>query len=909
MPQTTIDSRSLFVDGHRFAIMGAGIEYAGLDPSTRRKALGSLSALGFNTVLASCPWHLHERLPGAIDFKDRLDLRGFIEDARDNDLRVILRIGPTIGTPFDGGGLPTWLGDRPDVETRSGSPAFLELVSNWYSRIAEQIVDLQADQDGGGPLLAVQLEHDWRCGSVEVAGKYLNELLRYTRECGITVPVLTANGFWSPVEGATETWIGWDDLFMNVRQMSLIQPGSPRICVIDRSSEPTAFHRPGVPTKPVDPKQVVDRLVQVVAAGGQPILSHAVDVRLPSGACGQDEHGPISPSPFTSTLIDAYGEPTELGFAVGRFARFASDFSTTIADLDPDDRPITRDLDQENAGSIMISRRGGMGDLVFGFQRGDDREINIVDGEGRRVPMDFGNHSVTWRALDADLDGHGRLDVASATPLALVGGRLLVFSAPEGHKVEMSIDGRPLEVVVPKCSRNGDSITLKPAIESIGDFSIVIIDDAWSGHLFKQVGSDGVESIVIGASRINQDGSVVAVESVRPVRIDVDGGVSHPKVVDDPGTRTRRNRGWSEWSEPDPWDPNHPRSIPMDGDFGLSAIGAGLDHAWFTTRIDLSDTKARDVRLLGGLEESQVWLDGENVGRLEAGGFKIKSTKGVHDLALFAAHRPRHVAGVRAPADGDRPGALVAVKPLAGVRRSNVDIAPTDPFEVAAFVPGAAEGELTSDQGIEFSFTHRRRSTVILEIESGVVGVVMLNGSVQGVFGPGGARIPMSSATTEDFKAGSNQIVLVPLEHMAEEGIEPVANILEVTEELVSTDGWRVRRFEPAPDTRIGSWNGAPARHSEGPRWVRTTISIPTSPNDNPMNAVIRLEGLTRGRIRANGIDLGGYALRIPGERMARNIEVPEVAIPHSILAERKEVELEIFDEGGADPSKVVVRI
>ena len=75
------------------------------------------------------------------------------------------------------------------------------------------------------------------------------------------------------------------------------------------------------------------------------------------------------------------------------------------------------------------------------------------------------------------------------------------------------------------------------------------------------------------------------------------------------------------------------------------------------------------------------------------------------------------------------------------------------------------------------------------------------------------------------------------------------------------------------------------------------------------MNAVIRLEGLTRGRIRANGIDLGGYALRIPGERMARNIEVPEGAIPHSILAERKEVELEIFDEGGADPSKVVVRI
>ena len=75
------------------------MEYAGLDPSTRRKALGSLAALGFNTVLASCPWHLHERLPGDLDFEGRLDLRGFLEDARANGLRVILRIGPSIGTP------------------------------------------------------------------------------------------------------------------------------------------------------------------------------------------------------------------------------------------------------------------------------------------------------------------------------------------------------------------------------------------------------------------------------------------------------------------------------------------------------------------------------------------------------------------------------------------------------------------------------------------------------------------------------------------------------------------------------------------------------------------------------------------------------------------------------------------
>lgn len=909
MPPITIDSRSLFIDARRFSIMGAGIEYAGLDPSARRRALESLAALGFNTVLASCPWHLHERIPGDVDFKGRLDIGGFLTDVGECGLRAILRIGPVVGAPFDGGGLPAWLGDRPEVETRAGTPGFMEIVSAWYSRVAEEVADHQADRDGGGPLIAVQVEHDWRCGSEEVGRKYMSELIRFARETGLTIPMLTANGFWSPVEGATETWSGWDDLFTNVRQMGSIQPSSPRICVVDRSSEPCCFHRPGRPTKSVDPVSIVDRLARIVAAGGQPILAHAVDVRLPSGACGRDEHGPISPAPFTSPLVDERGEPTTTGFAVGRFARFARDFSATIADLDPDDRPIIRDFDDSRGGSIVLPRRGGMGSLVFAFQRGDDDEVHIIDAEGRRISMDFGEHRLTWRAIDADLDGRGRLDVASATPLGLLGGRLFLFSATPGRTVEISIDGRPLEIRVPNRPRGDGPEVVKPVVASVGDFSVVVIDDAWSDRMLEQIGEDGAEGIVIGASRVNKDGSVVPSGTARPVRIDLDGTVSNPPILEEAGVRTRRNRGWSEWSEPNPWDPTHPRSIRMDGELGLSSMGAGLDHAWFTARINCSDAKTRDLRLLGGLEDSQVWIDGESVGRLEAGGFSLKTTRGGHDLALFAAHRPRHVSGVRAPADGDRPGPLVAVKPLTGVRREAIDIAPMDPFEVASFIPGAAEGEMTSDRGIEFSFTHRRRSMLVLEIDAGSSGVVIVNGFVETTFGPGGARIPMSSATMEAFKAGSNRIVLAPLEHVNEAGIEPTAVILEIVEEIVPPDGWRVRRFEPRPDPRIGSWNGSPGRAGVVPRWVRTTIPIPSSKRSGMANPVVRLEGMSRGRIRANGTDLGGYALRVPGQRTTRNVTVPEVTIPVSILAGCNEVELEIFDEGGADPSKVVVRI
>ena len=903
MPTVTTDARSFLLDGRRTTIVGAGMEYAGVDPSVRPVALKSLRSLGFNTVLSSCPWLLHERTPGSLDFEERLDVGAFLEDAWSANLQVILRIGPVVGSPFDGGGLPAWIGDRPDVESRSGEAGFLELVSSWFGRIAAEVREFQADRDGGGPLLAIQLEHDWRCGSHDAGESYLRELVRFARESGLSVPILTANGFWAPVEGAAETWFGWDDLFTNVRQMSVIQPSMPRLCVIDRSSQPEAFHRPGRGSGAVEGRDIVDRMARVLAAGGQPVVAHAVDAVFPAGACGRDEHGEISPAPFTSPLVDATGATTSRGREVARFARFVRDFGSLVAELDPDDRPIVRDPDHAADHSVVVPRRGGTGDLVLGLGSPADPEVTLVDEDGRRMTFDFSDRPTDWRLFDADLDGHGRLEFASATPLALVGGRLLLLAAPSKSTVEISIDGRLLELTAPDAASKS-AATRRPTIAAAGRFTIVLLDQRRTGDI---LGDD--EAIFLDVASLEADGSVVAAGEESPLRIDLDGGVSKPTVRDRMAARTRRNRGWSAWSEPDPWDPEHPRSIPMDGPLGLSAIGAGLDHAWFTAPIDVPDSKSRSIRLLGGLQDGGIWLDGEGAGRLDSGGFSLKTTKGSHDFAVFAVHQPRLVDGVRAPGDGDRPGALVAVKPLAGVKRRQVDLEPIDPFSVASFVPGAADGELTSHQGVELSFTHRRRSRVLLEIAPGSGGVVVLNDEPHAVFGPTGTRLVLCSRSIDGFKAGANRITILPLEHVVDEGRTTEVAVLEVVEELVPENGWRVRRFETSPDPRIGIWNGAPTRAARAPRWVRTTIPIPRDAVASGAAASVRLEGLIRGRVRVNGVELGGYALRVPGERTARNVTAPELAIPDSILADHDEIELEIFDEAGADPSKVVVRI
>ena len=96
MPPITFDARSLMIAGRRTALAGAGLEYSALDPEDRAERLRVLAGLGFNTVLASCPWMLHEPVPGQFDFTGRLDLPAFLDEARAAGLRVVLRIGPAI---------------------------------------------------------------------------------------------------------------------------------------------------------------------------------------------------------------------------------------------------------------------------------------------------------------------------------------------------------------------------------------------------------------------------------------------------------------------------------------------------------------------------------------------------------------------------------------------------------------------------------------------------------------------------------------------------------------------------------------------------------------------------------------------------------------------------------------------
>ena len=108
----------------------------------------------------------------------------------------------------------------------------MDLVSRWYGALSKEVADKQADLEHEGPLLAVQIEHEWTCGSIDDGRSYLDELIRLARERGFSVPAMMANNFWQDIDESIETWVGWDDLLANLRQVRSLQPDKPRIAVL-----------------------------------------------------------------------------------------------------------------------------------------------------------------------------------------------------------------------------------------------------------------------------------------------------------------------------------------------------------------------------------------------------------------------------------------------------------------------------------------------------------------------------------------------------------------------------------------------------------------------------------------------------------------------------------------------------
>ena len=620
----------------------------------------------------------------------------FLQLAHEQGLKAIIRIGPAVGSPFDGSGMPGWFADKPEIMLREHDPAFMDMTSRWFGKLSQQVADLQADKDEEGPLIAIQVENEWTCGAIDHGREYLGELFRLARERGLSVPIITSNGFWQDLENAIETWVGWDDLLANLRQVRAVQSNKPRLAVLKPKNNDRYMGRKSDPSG-CEGGEIMKRIGAVASTGAQPILDDAVrgvHARINAGA---DAQGRLASMPVAQAVLDETGEPTSVAGMVKRITSFCSSFGTLLADLEPEYQPVMLDFAASPAtsGPAVVSMRGDGGKVVWVFRGGADEGCTLLMEDGVRIPVTFGDAPLTWFVMGADLNGGGRLDYVNVPPYAVVDRQMLVLQGPAKTSVFLSIGGAPLELSVPAEKEGGG----EPLCVEHNGVQIVLCNQ-------NQIDNSIVygNSFYFGVRRVEKSGLAHAASDINmPMRIDSDGSKTK---IDAKSPRRLRKRAIGEWemfNEHDPRSLDHPRGVQVDGDLGLSSVGAAFDYGWFVAEITVPSAAMQDLRFLGGLPDASAWLDGTSIGGVTDGRIQLKTKKGKHVLALLARHAPRRVDGRGGTGAGDRPGALVMVEPLKGVREAKQDIDPMDPFRMRRFLNGAADGQRTGAAAITMS--------------------------------------------------------------------------------------------------------------------------------------------------------------------------------------------------------------
>ena len=898
MPSVSFDGQSFSWNGRRLWLVGANLEYALMAPERWSTAIGSLRQMGFNTIRASVPWCLHECRRGRFDFAGGLDVGAFLRECRAQGMHVLLRLGPVVGEPFDGGGLPAWLAAEPGVRLRQVNETFLKHVNAFLRAVAEQVRPLQASeaQNGGGfgdqkpgdggPLLAVQIEHAWNCGNETAGHAYHAELLRVVRERGFTVPVLTCNGLWIHAEGCVEVWEGWNDLFPHLRQLQQVQPDAPRLVEIREEAAKAA----GVGDKSTTRggwsvgMDLLGRMGQILAAGGQPILP---------GVQRSDRSNAVP------ALLDGVGRPNAQIRSVRRMVSFANHFGHVYADADGSRQVAVQAPDGLQPGGFsVISVEGSAGRVNFVF-RGPDAAngerhdaAELVTTEGGRMRVELGDAPVGWYLFDVSLHGRATLDWCNQSPWALIDRSLLVLQGPAGSAASLSIDGGELQFTLPEEKAGAKPVVLQHQ-------GMVVV-----GCNQSQIDAAVIygRSLLVGVERVHADGDIDLAHGFKQAfRVESSGRV---QVIPPPRGRAKpvaaSLKGWQMADCGEFMQGTSQRFAGISGPAGLGACGAYLGWGWY--RVQWKQPKG-GLLLPGAAGLMHAWMDGKPIESLLHAKVPMPLATGQHTLTVLARQGGRTASQAVAGVAIGLPQAPHVVQPLAA-KVSVIDAPTEDPFKIEAFIPGLAPGQLPSPKAVKIGFQQRRKEPILIDADGlPLRALVLVNGRAHGLVdwhGQAGDVLVLRMATKAEPKrglqSGSNEVVLVPLQQDGA-GAEKLAKAVRCfasMQELHGDDArWAFARWE-APQRGLGAWRDLAAVKPGTPRWFMACFERPKAA-DGPV--AIECVGLSHGHVFVNDQLVGGYDLAAGRE---------QVEIPTERLQDANT--LVIFDAQGRSPAGVRVR-
>ena len=183
----TWDRHSLMIDGRRVCPVMGEIHYSRLPANEWLQEIRKMKAGGVTMIATYVFWNHIEEQEGVFRWDGQRNLRRFIELCKQEQMPVVLRLGPFCHGESRNGGIPDWMFTK-GCKMREQNPTFMHYAEELYRQIFSQVQGLQWKD--GGPVIAAQFDNEYRG-----RGEYLMALKQIAQKVGFDLPFYTRTGW------------------------------------------------------------------------------------------------------------------------------------------------------------------------------------------------------------------------------------------------------------------------------------------------------------------------------------------------------------------------------------------------------------------------------------------------------------------------------------------------------------------------------------------------------------------------------------------------------------------------------------------------------------------------------------------------------------------------------------------
>ena len=183
----TWDQYSLIVDGRRVCPVMGEIHYSRLPQNEWQTEVRKMKEGGVTIIATYVFWNHIEEQEGIFRWDGQRNLRRFLEICKQEEMPVVLRLGPFCHGEVRNGGIPDWMFQK-GCKLREQNSTFLGFAEKLYRQIFTQVQGLQWKD--GGPVMAAQFDNEYRG-----RGEYLMTLKQIALQIGFDLPFYTRTGW------------------------------------------------------------------------------------------------------------------------------------------------------------------------------------------------------------------------------------------------------------------------------------------------------------------------------------------------------------------------------------------------------------------------------------------------------------------------------------------------------------------------------------------------------------------------------------------------------------------------------------------------------------------------------------------------------------------------------------------